>query len=453
MSFQLQQAMAEHVFKRKAYDKMLEWKQNRRGRTALLIEGARRVGKSTLVQQFARHEYKSFILIDFNIAPAQVIELFEAGLTNMDLFFFQLQTFYHISLTERQSVIVFDEVQRYPRARQMVKYLVADGRYDYIETGSLISIHRHIKDITIPSEEERMELLPLDYEEFRWAVGDTATVPLLRQFMEKEIPLGAALQHSMRELRLYMLVGGMPQAVSEYISSNNLQQVDRVKRQILQLYAEDFMRLDTQGRITTLFKAIPAQLSKQVARYQPTTILPNTDNSAISAMLFAMVDSKVVNIAYHVNDPNIGMASTIDVSRYKLFLADTGLFITLMFWEKDFTENIIYNKLLSDKLPTNLGYVYENLVAQMLRSTGNTLYYHTFPKDERHNYEIDFLISRGSKLCPIEVKASGYKSHTSLDAFCKKYSARVGTPYLLYTKDVARDGQVLMLPIQMTELI
>ena len=445
--------MAEHVFKRKAYDKMLEWRQNRQGRTALLIEGARRVGKSTLVRQFAKSEYKSFIFIDFNIAPEQVLQLFESGMHDLDVFFFQLQTLYHTTLFNRQSVIVFDEVQRYPRARQMVKYFVEDGRYDYIETGSLISIHQNVKDITIPSEEERLELYPLDYEEFRWAIGDMVSVTILRQFLEKEIPLGPALQNSMRDLRLYMLVGGMPQAVNEYINTNNLQQVDHVKRQILQLYAEDFHKIDPLGRISSLFMAIPAQLSKQVARYQPSTILSNTDGPAISAMLFAMVDSKVVNIAYHVNDPNIGMASTIDVNRYKLFLADTGLFVTLMFWEKDFTENVIYNKLLSDKLPTNLGYVYENLVAQMLRSAGNTLYYHTFPKDERHNYEIDFLLSRGNKLCPIEVKASGYKSHTSLDAFCRKYSARIGTPYLLYTKDLARDGQTLMLPIQMTGLI
>ena len=445
--------MAEHVFKRKAYDKMLEWRQNRQGRTALLIEGARRVGKSTLVRQFAKSEYKSFIFIDFNIAPEQVLQLFESGMHDLDVFFFQLQTLYHTTLFNRQSVIVFDEVQRYPRARQMVKYFVEDGRYDYIETGSLISIHQNVKDITIPSEEERLELYPLDYEEFRWAIGDMVSVTILRQFLEKEIPLGPALQNSMRDLRLYMLVGGMPQAVNEYISTNNLQQVDHVKRQILQLYAEDFHKIDSLGRISSLFMAIPAQLSKQVARYQPSTILSNTDGPAISAMLFAMVDSKVVNIAYHVNDPNIGMASTIDVNRYKLFLADTGLFVTLMFLEKDFTENVIYNKLLSDKLPTNLGYVYENLVAQMLRSAGNTLYYHTFPKDERHNYEIDFLLSRGNKLCPIEVKASGYKSHTSLDAFCRKYSARIGTPYLLYTKDLARDGQTLMLPIQMTGLI
>lgn len=445
--------MAEHIFKRKLYNSMLQWKQERQGRSALLIEGARRVGKSTVVRQFAMHEYKSYLLIDFNYAPNHVIQLFEQGWDNIDLFFLQLQSAYHVQLYPRQSVIVFDEVQRCPRARQLVKYLVADGRYDYIETGSLISIRQNIKDMTIPSEEERIELFPMDYEEFRWAMNDTATIPLLRTLFETKKPLGAILQQSMRDLRLYTLVGGMPQAVATLLDTNNFEQVDRVKRQILQLYADDFHKIDAQGRISELMMAIPAQLSKQVARYQPTTVIPGTATETMAQLLFAMMDSKVVNVAYHVNDPNVGMSLTKDISRYKLFMADTGLLVTLIFWDKSYTDNVIYSKLLSDKLPTNLGYVYENLVAQMLRAAGHQLFYHTFPKDDKHNYEVDFLLTRGSKICPIEVKASGYKSHTSLDAFCAKYSDRVTDRYLLYTKDLAQDGNLLLLPVPMTGLL
>jgi len=445
--------MAEHIFKRKLYDRMLQWKQERQGQSALLVEGARRVGKSTVVRQFAMHEYKSYLLIDFNYAPNHVIQLFEQGWDDINLFFIQLQAAYHVQLHPRQSVIVFDEVQRCPRARQLVKYLVADGRYDYIETGSLISIRQNIKDITIPSEEERIEMFPMDYEEFRWAMDDTATIPLLRTLLETRKPLGAALQQSMRDLRLYMIVGGMPQAVAALLDTNNFEQVDRVKRQILQLYADDFHKVDPQGRISQLMMAIPAQLSKQISRYQPATVIQGTATETMAQLLFAMTDSKVVNVAYHVNDPNVGMALTKDLGRYKLFMGDTGLLVTLIFWDKSYTDNVIYSKLLSDKLPANLGYVYENLVAQMLRAAGHQLFYYTFPKDDKHNYEVDFLLTRGSKICPIEVKASGYRSHTSLDAFCVKYSDRVTDRYLLYTKDLAQDGPLLLLPVSMTGLL
>jgi predicted AAA+ superfamily ATPase len=442
----------EQIFKRKLYDRMLEWKHQQQGKTALLVEGARRVGKSTLVEDFARREYESYILIDFNIASKQVTSLFD-DLMDMDMLFLQLQTIYHVSLTRRRSVIIFDEVQRCPKARQAIKYLVKDGRYDYIETGSLISIKRNTKDITIPSEEERVQMYPLDMEEFRWAVGDDATVPLLRTFYEKRLPLGVAHRTKMRELRLYMLIGGMPQAVSEYLNTNDLSKVDRVKRNIINLYLDDFQKLDVTGRIADLFKNIPAQLSKNSCRYRPMQVLGAMDDDKLRELLKNLEDSKTVLFQYHTNDPNVGMSLTKDTSRYKIFLCDTGLFVTLAFWDKDFTENVIYQKLLSDKLSANLGYVYENLVAQLLASAGNQLFFYTWAKDNKHNYEIDFLLSRGSKIQPIEVKSSGYAAHTSLDVFCRIFHERIDKSFIIYTKDLKSDDKTTYLPMYMTPLI
>lgn len=440
------------VFKRKAYKKLLEWKQKRNGSTAILIEGARRVGKSTLVETFASNEYESHILIDFNKASKEVKLLFE-DLMNLDFLFMQLQAHYNVILKNRKSVIIFDEVQQCPQARQAIKYLVADGRYDYIETGSLISIKKNTKNITIPSEEERITLYPMDYEEFRWALGDDSTMPLLGSFYERHLPLGSAHRAKMRDLRLYMLVGGMPQAVNAYLETNNLSIVDEVKRGIIKLYQDDFQKLDSSGRLETLFMEIPSQLSQNTNRYRPYSAIGEVNSDKLIEFLRSLEDSKTVLISYHSNDPNVGMSLTKDISKYKLFCADTGLFVTLAFWDKDFTENIIYQKLLSDKLSANLGYIYENLVAQMLSASGNKLFYYTWPKDSTHNYEIDFLVSRGSKLHPIEVKSSGYRRHASLDAFCLKYSGLVDKRYLIYTKDFCKDGETILLPVYMTPLI
>ena len=440
------------VFKRKAYKKLLEWKQKRNGSTAILIEGARRVGKSTLVETFASNEYESHILIDFNKASKEVKLLFE-DLMNLDFLFMQLQAHYNVILKNRKSVIIFDEVQQCPQARQAIKYLVADGRYDYIETGSLISIKKNTKNITIPSEEERITLYPMDYEEFRWALGDESTMPLLGSFYERHLPLGSAHRAKMRDLRLYMLVGGMPQAVNDYLETNNLSIVDEVKRGIIKLYQDDFQKLDSSGRLETLFMEIPSQLSQNTNRYRPYSAIGEVNSDKMIEFLRSLEDSKTVLISYHSNDPNVGMSLTKDISKYKLFCADTGLFVTLAFWDKDFTENIIYQKLLSDKLSANLGYIYENLVAQMLSASGNKLFYYTWPKDSTHNYEIDFLVSRGSKLHPIEVKSSGYRRHASLDAFCLKYSGLVDKRYLIYTKDFSKDGETILLPVYMTPLI
>lgn len=443
------------IFKRKLYEKLLDWKNNRSGRTAVLIEGARRVGKSTLARQFAQNEYESYVMIDFSIVKKDILELFDS-IADLDYFFLQLQFRLGVSLKERKSLIIFDEVQMCPKARQAIKHLVADGRYDYIETGSLISIRKNVKDIVIPSEEEKMILHPLDYEEFKWALADTTTIAQMRMIFEKRLSMGDAVTRKlMRDFRLYMAVGGMPQAVYEYLETNNLMNVDRVKRGIIQLYEDDFYRIDQSGRISMLFDAIPAQLSSNASRFQVASALgDNVDSEKTLQLISELRESKTINMAYHANDPAVGMPLSIDLKKYKMFVADTGLFITLAFKDKDFTENVIYQKLLSDKLDANLGYVYENVVAQMLTAAGNKLFYYTFPTSTgKHNYEIDFLLSRGNKVCPIEVKSSGYKRHASLDAFCEKFSSRVLQRYLIYTKDLHKDEQTLMLPIYLTQFL
>lgn len=436
------------MFERKIYSRLLEWKKESAGKTALLIEGARRVGKSTVVEEFAKKEYKSYILIDFSKASKEVRELFE-DVSDLDYVFLRLQLIYGVDLQKRESVIIFDEVQLCPMARQAIKHLVKDHRYDYIETGSLISIKKNIKDILIPSEERKISMLPMDFEEFLWAVGNKATAKLLGEVLEKRIPLGDAVHRKlMRDFRLYMLVGGMPQAVNEYLETNNFRNVDAVKRDILKLYEDDFKKIDSTGRMSLLFDAIPAQLNTNASRYQVSSVLEGERAENILELIADMADSKTVQVAYHANDPNVGMANTKDLRRFKLFLADTGLFTTLVFKDKEFTENIIYEKLLSDKLGVNLGYLYENMVAQMLVANGHALYYHTFLNEKtNHNYEVDFLISKKNKICPIEVKASGYNTHKSLDAFSEKFSERIAEKYLVYTKDLKKDADILMMPV------
>lgn len=443
------------IFKRKLYDKLLDWKTNRKGKTAVMIEGARRVGKSTLAKQFAENEYESYVLIDFSIASKDIIKLFDY-INDLEYFFMQLQFRLGVSLIEHKSLIIFDEVQKCPKARQAIKHLVADGRYDYIETGSLISIHKNVKDIVIPSEEEKMILNPMDYEEFKWAQDDTVSYPQLKILFDKKIAIGDAVTRKlMRDFRIYMVVGGMPQAVSEYIDSHNLQEVDRVKRSIIQLYEDDFYKIDPSGRISSLFDAIPAQLNSNASRYQTASVIgDNAGTEKVLQLISELRESRTINMAYHANDPGVGMSLSMDVSKYKMYVADTGLFITLAFKDKDFTENIIYQKLMSDKLDANLGYVYKNMVAQMLTAAGNRLFYYTFPTETgKHNYEIDFLLSRGNKICPIEVKSSGYKRHASLDAFCQKFSNRVLQRYLIYTKDLQKDEQTLFLPVYLTQFL
>ncbi len=443
--------MATNTFRRKIYDRLLKWKKERSGESAILVQGARRVGKSTIVEQFAKQEYQSYILIDFSKCTKEVFHLFD-DISDLNHLFVRLQLAYGVSLHERNSVIVFDEVQKQPLARQAIKPLVADGRYDYIETGSLISIRKNVKDIIIPSEETRINMYPMDYEEFRWALDDTDTIPLLRSISEKPVPLGdAAHRKLLRDFRLYMLVGGMPQAVNKYLETNNLAEVDNTKREILDLYDGDFMKIDDSGKLSMLFNAIPAELNKNASRYQVSSVIENGKADRLTEYIADLRESMTVNMAYHVSDPNAGMSFYKDLDRYKMFLADTGLFVTLAFRDKDFTENVIYQKLWNDKLSTNLGYLYENVVAQMLRAAGNELFYHTFPTEKgNRNYEIDFLLARKNKVCPIEVKSSGYSTHASLDAFCNKYPDRILNKYLIYSKDIKKDKGVQYLPFYMT---
>ena len=400
--------MPEQRFKRKIYERLLAWKRERDGKTAVLIEGARRVGKSTIVRQFAEKEYQSYILIDFSSASTETFNLFN-DISDLDYIFLRLQLIYGVQLYERKSVIIFDEVQLQPLARQAIKHFVSDGRYDYIETGSLISIKKNIKDIIIPSEETRLKMYPMDFEEFKWALGDFSTFPLLEKCFKEMVPLREAHRKLMRDFRLYVLVGGMPQSVNEYIETNNLSRVDAVKRDILNLYNEDFYKIDPTGRLSMLFDAIPAELNKNSARYKVSSVIGDSRNSKLSEILAALRESMTVNMAYHVNDPNTGMAQNKDLNRYKMFLADTGLFVTQAFKDKDFTENVIYNQLLSDKLSVNLGYVYENAVAQMLRASGNELFYY--------------------------------------------YSNRISERYLVYGKDLFRQDGVSYVPFYMVQFL
>ncbi len=442
-------------FKRKIYSKMLEWKRSRNGTTALLIKGARRVGKSTIACAFAQNEYERHIVVDFANAPSALWEAVE-NIADIENFFMQLQFIYGVELIERKSVIIFDEIQMCPAARQAIKYLVQDGRYDYIETGSLLSIRKNTTGIVIPSEETRLTMYPLDYEEFKWALGDSATIGMLEKAFKSGKPLGDRVTRQLlRDFRLYMLVGGMPQAVATYLATNNLAIVDTVKREIITLYEDDFIKIDPSGRASRLFKSIPSQLTKNTSRYQVSPILGRSrDRNIMNELLHELEDSLTVIVSHHVDDPNVGMPLHTDYNRYKMYIADIGLFITLAFWDNEVTDNIIYQKLLSDKLSADLGYVYENVVAQMLTAGGSRLFYHTWPTGKgHHNYEIDFLLVRGNKICPIEVKSSGYRSHASLDAFKSKFSNRIWKSYLIYTKDLRKDEDTFLIPAFMTPFL
>ena len=439
------------MFKRKIYDSLLDWKKTSGGKTALLVEGPRRVGKSTVVEIFAQNEYESYILVDFYTASPETKALFD-DLSDLNYIFLQLQLAYQVSLKERKSCIVFDEVQMCPKARQAIKALVKDGRYDYIETGSLISIHKNVKDILIPSEEKKIRMYPMDYEEFKWALGDEVTIPMLKKLYEAKKPLGQAVFRKMlRDFRLYILVGGMPQAVERYITTNDLRQVDDVKRDILTLYEDDFRKIDPTGKISALFDAIPAQLMGNASRYQVSSVISGNRAGDVLEQITELKDSGTVLVSYHANDPGVGMAHNKDLRKFKLFTVDTGLFVTLAFKDRDFTENDIYTKLLNGKLKANLGYIFENIVAQILATNGHELYYHTFLNEKtNHNYEVDFLISEKNKVSVIEVKSSGYKTHSSIDAFSSKYSSRIMRKILLYTKDYQKEESLEYMPIMWT---
>ena len=446
--------MENRYFKRKIYDRILDWKENRSDRYALLIKGARRVGKSTIVEQFGKNEFKSYVMIDFAHTSKEIIELFD-DMYDLDFFFLRLQQFTGVKLYEKESLIIFDEVQLCPKARQAIKYLVKDGRYKYIETGSLISIKKNTENILIPSEEHKINMYPMDFEEFLWAVNDEVTADTIRYLLNNKKTAGNAMHRSlMRTFRLYMLIGGMPQAIETYLETNNLQDVDNVKREIIDLYEEDFIKIDRTGLAGDVYDSIPSSLSSNASRYVLSLARKDLRSKQVFELLPDMLSSYTVNIAYHTNNPDVGMSLEKDIDCYKLFISDTGLFITLVYRDKDFTENVIYNKLLSDKLDTNLGYIYENAVAQMLTVKGNNLFYYTFGSEtSNHLYEIDFLLSSGNKICPMEVKSGNYRSHTSLDLFCDKYSKRIKEKYVVHTKDYKWENGISYLPVYMVPFL
>ena len=446
--------MPKSVFRRKIYNEILEWKEKRSDKYALLIKGARRVGKSTIAEEFAKKEFKSYILIDFAHTSKEIIELFD-DTYNLDFFFLQLQQLTGVRLYEKESVIIFDEVQLLPKARQAIKYLVADGRYKYIETGSLLSIKKNTKDILIPSEEHKISMYPMDFEEFLWAIDDEVTTDTIKMLLENKKSAGNALHRNlMCMFRLYMLVGGMPQAVETYIEHNNLQVVDEIKREIIDLYEEDFKKIDGTGLAGDIYDAIPANLSSNASRYVLSSAREGMRAEQVRELIPDMLSSFTVNIAYHANNSDVGMALEKDIGRYKLFASDIGLFITLAFKDKKYTENVIYNKLLFDKLETNLGYIYENVVAQMLVAKGDNLFYYTMNSEtSNHLHEIDFLISVSDKICPIEVKSGNYRGHKSLDVFCDKFSSRIRDRYVVHTKDYKWENGINYIPVYMVPFI
>ena len=433
-------------FKRKVYDKLIEWKLNYSDRYAAMLEGARRVGKSTIAENFARNEYKTYILIDFSKASTGILDCFN-DISNLNMFFLRLQAETGVTLYEHESLIIFDEIQLFPKARQAIKHLVADGRYSYLETGSLISIKKNVKGILIPSEEIKIQVYPMDYEEFSLAIG--SQYDILRQIYENNVPIGQTTNRKlMRDLRIYMAVGGMPQAVEAYAAGKNLSEIDMVKRQIISLYEDDFKKIDPSGRISAMYHSVPAQLAKGTRKYRISSATGGKYNAKKEELLYDLADSKTILLCYNSTNPRTSICDTKDFDSYKMYLSDTGLFVTLMFIDRPSVENTLYAKLLSDKLPANLGYLYENLVAQMIAASGRELYYHTWDKDgSTHYYEVDFLTARGDKVDAFEVKSSGVGKHESIMEFYKKYSQSVHGLYLMSQKDAGHIGKLSLKPL------
>ena len=439
-------------FKRKAYDKLVQWKTDYAQNYAVLLEGARRVGISSIAEQFARNEYRSYILIDFSKASNEIKSCFD-DINDLDMFFLRLQALTGVNLYKEESVVIFDEVQLFPKARQAIKHLVKDGRYHYIETGSLISIKKNVENILIPSEEMKIDVYPMDYEEFCWATNQN--FDMLKKIYDMNKSIGQEVNRKlMRDIRVYMAVGGMPQAVEAYTVGQNFSMIDQIKRQIIVLYEDDFKKIDPSGRLSSIYHSIPAQLSKEAKRYSLSKTLGRRKNEKDDSLIYDLIDSKTVIASYNSTDPRVSLSLTKDLSSYKLYIADTGLFVTLMFIDRPATENEIYAKLLADKLPANLGYLYENLVAQMITSTGRELYYHTWEKKgSTHYYEIDFLISNGSKVSAIEVKSAGAGKHESLLEFRKKYSKNIKNSYIVSQKDIDKKEELKFMPVYLTPFL
>lgn len=449
--------------KRKIYTTLLDWKERRAGKTALLIDGARRVGKSYIVEAFAKKEYRSYILIDFFTASQDVKDLFENYLHDLDTFFLFLSNYYQVKLYPRETLIIFDEVQEFPRARGAIKYLVADGRYDYIETGSLMSIKKNVQDALIPSEEHHVNLYPMDFEEFLWALGDDMLMPFIKERFEKKQPLGPALHRKAMDLfRQYLIVGGMPQAVKEFVESRDFDEVDRVKRDILTLYRADMMK-HAQGyeiKVARVFDEIPAQLQKHERKFKLADLEKNARMRDYEDALFWLDDAMIVNTCYNSTASNIGLKLNMDRLTLKCYMADTGLLISHAFDENGIISEEIYKKILFDKLEVNMGMIVENVVAQMLVASGHKLYFYSNPSREDKNarMEIDFLIAKDKisnrhNISPIEVKSSTRYTLTSLRKFVTKYKEQTHIPYVIHPNDFKEEDGIVYLPLYMTPML
>lgn len=451
------------MMKRKIYTTLLDWKERRAGKTALLIDGARRVGKSYIVEAFAKKEYRSYILIDFFTASQDVKDLFENYLHDLDTFFLFLSNYYQVKLYPRETLIIFDEVQEFPRARGAIKYLVADGRYDYIETGSLMSIKKNVQDALIPSEEHHVNLYPMDFEEFLWALGDDMLMPFIKERFEKKQPLGPALHRKAMDLfRQYLIVGGMPQAVKEFVESRDFDEVDRIKRDILTLYRADMMK-HAQGyeiKVARVFDEIPAQLQKHERKFKLADLEKNARMRDYEDALFWLDDAMIVNTCYNSTAPNIGLKLNMDRLTLKCYMADTGLLISHAFDENGIVSEEIYKKILFDKLEVNMGMIVENVVAQMLVASGHKLYFYSNPSREDKNarMEIDFLIAKDKisnrhNISPIEVKSSTRYTLTSLRKFVTKYKEQTHIPYVIHPNDFKEEDGIVYLPLYMTPML
>lgn len=449
--------------KRKIYEKLLDWKRKEAGRTALLIDGARRVGKSYIAQEFAKAEYKSHILIDFNRAPKEVVDLFDNYLNDLDTLFMYLSNFYGTKLYERETLIILDEVQLCPRARSAIKYLVADGRYDYLETGSLMTIKKNVKDILIPSEEEHIKMYPLDFEEFLWALDNDMLMPFIRNCYEKKQPMGQALHRkAMDYFRQYMIVGGMPQAVERYVQTRDFDSVDRVKRSILELYRADIVK-HAEGyemKVEQIFDDIPAQLQKHDKKFKLSSLKKEARFRDYEDAMFWLSDAMIMNVCYNSTAPSIGLKLNMDRMTLKCYMADTGLLISHAFDENGIVSEEIYKKLLFDKLEVNKGMIVENIVAQMLVVSGHKLYFYANASrdDVTERMEIDFLIAKSKisnrhNISPIEVKSSKNYTLRSLQKFKSKFDEQTHIPYVIHPGDYKEENGIVYLPLYMTPLL
>ena len=441
------------MFRRKVFEELLDWKNNYAPKYAALLEGARRVGKSTVAEEFAKVNYRSYIKVDFANITRELLNVFE-DVADHRLFFLRLQTVTGVTLYPRESVIIFDEIQRQPLVRQAIKYLVADGTYDYIETGSLISIKKNVRNIVIPSEEHRIPVYPMDYEEFMWAIGND-TYPVLRDLYKMGSEVGNGTNRKlMKDFRIYMAVGGMPQAVDAYVNGKNFTEIDRVKREIIDLYIDDFKKIDSSGLIGKMYESIPSQLATNKKKYLISRATGKRKTKKDEERLADLLDSKTVIACYNTFNPGMTLAQSRDINTFKLYLSDIGLFTTMIFKASPKTDESIYSKLLGDKLPADLGYLYENAVAQMITASNRSAYYHTWEKkNSTHYYEVDFLLRDKTKLVPLEVKSSATKKHESIDAFCEKYSKQVSQAILLSQKDVGKDNNLKLKPIYMLPFV